>query len=345
MKPKRFWKFAALLLVPLALYFYLAERNSWRPKTIEVFPKTKFEGVEFSPNGQYLLLYNEYGSVSVVDVATRREIFGLVDKFAPLFLSDERICVRERIDGISYEGRPLIYSVPDGKCIVTGPDATNVLSALLDNRTLLLEKGEGGKTIFAWDTMSNSPLHPYYSFPQVKHPAKNSATSLILGARSLIEGDSWQNPHPFEATRNVDCWVLKRKTPVISTKTSYSLMGFDLYSPNGLLVLCNNYQAQLWDYKIGRLLNSFSVGFPEDPYTHSVTDDIDAAALSTDGSILATASGTNSQVVLWNPKTGHMLRQLILPKKEKTNDIAVSPNGATLAHCSSDGSVKLWRIK
>ncbi len=55
---RRFWKFALLVAVPLALYGYIAERNSWRPRVLAYRPDTLSfaNGAVFSPDGSEIAL-------------------------------------------------------------------------------------------------------------------------------------------------------------------------------------------------------------------------------------------------------------------------------------------------
>jgi len=78
-KTKRLWKFGLLLFVPLALYFYIAERNSWRPKTIVTMNGLEARFVKFSPDGRYLAVETRnseggvtpWGDLYIYDVSAR----------------------------------------------------------------------------------------------------------------------------------------------------------------------------------------------------------------------------------------------------------------------------------
>ena len=70
------------------------------------------------------------------------------------------------------------------------------------------------------------------------------------------------------------------------------------------------------------------------------TDAILGAAVSADGTILATA-GYDRQILLWSLAKGAVLRTL----KEHTDavlGVSFSPDGKVLASCSADRTVKLW---
>jgi WD40 repeat protein len=65
-----------------------------------------------------------------------------------------------------------------------------------------------------------------------------------------------------------------------------------------------------------------------------------AAALSTDGKLLASA-GADKQILVWDLATGKLRHQL-KDQPVKVSALAFSPDGATLASGSGDKLVKLW---
>ena len=72
------------------------------------------------------------------------------------------------------------------------------------------------------------------------------------------------------------------------------------------------------------------------------TDAILGAAVSADGTILATA-GYDRQILIWSLAKGAVLRTL----KEHTDavlGVSFSPDGKVLASCSADRTVKLWDL-
>ena len=92
-------------------------------------------------------------------------------------------------------------------------------------------------------------------------------------------------------------------------------------------------RAQVWDVKQNRLIRTFE-GHRDTMY---------AAALSPDGSMLATAS-YDRKIVLWDAASGKQVRTF-----EGHNgavfDLAFHPDGTILASASADQTIKLWHVE
>ncbi|HEX4146432.1 MAG TPA: pre-peptidase C-terminal domain-containing protein [Pirellulales bacterium] len=112
------------------------------------------------------------------------------------------------------------------------------------------------------------------------------------------------------------------------TAVSFSADGTRLVAAGGEAGMLG--EAWLWNVADGRLLKSF-VGHKDSLY---------AAALSPDGSLLATGS-YDQQIKLWDTKTGKELRTLT-GHNGAIYDLAFHPNGKILASASADRTVKLW---
>src|SRR5688572_17040176 len=57
--PRRYWKLALLSTLPLfpfAFSYFIAERDSWQPETIEIKAGKGIRALEFSPDGSYLIV-------------------------------------------------------------------------------------------------------------------------------------------------------------------------------------------------------------------------------------------------------------------------------------------------
>jgi hypothetical protein len=96
MKGRHYWNFAFLLAVPLALFTYAAECNSWQPKTIEL-RGARVAGLKFSPNGRYLLVRDEIREVApdiiVCDVVKRQKVKTIPEAGNPYFLEQGKSLV------------------------------------------------------------------------------------------------------------------------------------------------------------------------------------------------------------------------------------------------------------
>jgi serine/threonine protein kinase/sugar lactone lactonase YvrE len=89
-----------------------------------------------------------------------------------------------------------------------------------------------------------------------------------------------------------------------------------------------------WDTQTGKMVRKFTVGIEEEPFTFSLS-------FRPDGSLLASTRGTSGVVVLWDPSTGKP-RSMLTGHSSKINSLAFSPDGKTLASCSTDGTIRLW---
>jgi WD40 repeat protein len=80
----------------------------------------------------------------------------------------------------------------------------------------------------------------------------------------------------------------------------------------------------------------------------TLTNHQDAAtfvSFSPAGSLLASA-GLDDTVMLWNVRTGELMRTLKVPTPKWSGvlQVAYSPDGKTLATGSHDGKVSLWDV-
>jgi WD40 repeat protein len=120
---RRTGKFAFLLLVPLALYFYIAERNSWRPKTIAYITRIGNIDVHFSPDGRFLAIQaSRTSSLSMYDVKAYR----IMRTFASTSLIE--FPKADRFEVYEFEMvRRCTYSLPDFKIIASLNNIANTI--------------------------------------------------------------------------------------------------------------------------------------------------------------------------------------------------------------------------
>ena len=91
----------------------------------------------------------------------------------------------------------------------------------------------------------------------------------------------------------------------------------------------------LWDLETGRpgrRLRTEETGGP-----------VVALALSRDGTLLASASGYERSVRVWDPAAGRLIGS-IAGHARGTIAIAFAPDGTTLATAGNDGAVRLWEV-
>jgi WD40 repeat protein len=161
---KRRWKLGLVFLVPLMLYGYIVERNSWRPKTIEV--DTPLEGpLSFSPDGRYLAVpsFRKSGTTCIYlcDVKSRNVIGQIEGATCPYFLTNQLLAAVYRPDD-EHQRHTRIYSVPNGKLMASSPQNFIFFSStdeglfLLGNRMSELQAflpnlSSNGEAVYSWD--------------------------------------------------------------------------------------------------------------------------------------------------------------------------------------------------
>lgn len=114
------------------------------------------------------------------------------------------------------------------------------------------------------------------------------------------------------------------------------------FSPDGktfAVTDTNNSIVEIWDVKLGKILNSFS-GHLSHPYCGGGT--ITTVRYSASGETIASGS-TDKTVRLWNTTTNKHLKTLS-GHTGGISSVAFSPDGKTLASGSSDGTILLWNV-
>jgi WD40 repeat protein len=158
---------------------------------------------------------------------------------------------------------------------------------------------------------------------------------LALAHRWMMRSDNWTGGEISE----LQVWQL----PIHKTGALHPHLIFQRrlhgstdranFSPDSSLLatqdIIDSYRVRLWDVRTGKqVLETF--GSARTP------------AFSPDNTLLALSY--DKVIRLWNTRDGHLMREFAAHEAAIT-DLAFSPDGATLASSSSDGTVKLWRIK
>lgn len=106
------------------------------------------------------------------------------------------------------------------------------------------------------------------------------------------------------------------------------------FSPDGRILASGSTDSTVWfwDVATGNVVE-----------TLRLRDALFGLAFSPDGTILATAGGSEQAVVLWDVERGERLRSL--PHEDQLMAIAFSPDGELLAAGCYDGQVYIWGIQ
>lgn len=344
---RRAWKSALLLLVPLALYAYIAECNSWRPKTIALPSFVIPRHLRFSPDGR-LLAFVDVGmgdktDVLICDVATERMVARIESAEGPLFLGQsEKIAVSCPSEKTSdSEWRTKIYSVPNVKLITVGPRFYTHDRVLSDGKTLIgwMQNKQYGK-LFRWDSNSNKPPTQCFALPAL--PPQETARRFWLLADNTSVIDEY-NETKNASHRTLHCWdVFTQKLVFKVRERGGNLISFGS-SSNGLFAFFNGDKLEVWNCKTGQLQSSFAATQLLRANEKVSSLSIDNLEFSPDGSLIA-ASINNNYVGVWDTNTGKSIRYLTV-KHKHIGSLAFSPDGRILATGGDDGTVKLWRIK
>ncbi len=310
---RRPWKFALLLLVPLALYFYIAERNSWRPKTIRIY---SFDPVflEFSPDGR-TLIFGDGGefNIYVCDVALRSQRVILEDAYAHCFIENGKYLAA--VVSESNESRVKIFSMPDGAEIASGPKNFRPIGTLADESTIIghIPNEANYCTLYRWNWHFDSKPQPYKRLTQ--QPTRR--LRILADKTTLTDGEQF--------------WDLA--TGKLRFKNNSSLRyEFDNASRFMTSLTADRKTVQIWNCKTGKKQKSM-------PFNSLIR----FAKVSPDGTLLAESS-MKPQVNLWDVQSGKVVRQLDWSQGHNYSE-AFSCDGRTFAIADQQAIIHLWRIK
>ncbi len=121
------------------------------------------------------------------------------------------------------------------------------------------------------------------------------------------------------------------------------------FSPDGKTLASASKTVRLWDVRIGETILTLPEGSLSTGGGH--TDDVYSVSFSPDGKTLATGS-RDSTILLWDVRTGDLLRTLTGHRLYDRVSVLLSPDGNTLASASGgwgedpafDGRIRLWDV-
>ncbi|HEY0074253.1 MAG TPA: WD40 repeat domain-containing protein [Abditibacteriaceae bacterium] len=334
------WKIALVLLVPLALYAYIAERNSWRPKTMVL--DALVGNIQFSPDGRTLIVEDQNdefredlilcdvasGTMSARIPMAEYSCFIENGKYMAAFCSSERFEPQEQ--------RVKIFSVPDAKVAMSGPKNFIPVGVLADESTLIGLMVSNGiedanvvnnakvvdnAKLFRWNWRTDRAPQLHLRLPK----APQNKPWILPDKATLTDGD-----HFWDLATGKLRFQIRRDADITSRS-----FGVPHANTASLIAYLGDEKVKIWNYKTGKL--QYSVAF----------DVTSGLMLSPDNSTLVGAIGRNGEIKLQDIHSGQLLRQLEISTDNDFYRLAFSPDGRTLAAApdGGEGIVKLWRVK
>ena len=335
MKRRRILTLALLLAFPLALFAYVSNLNSWRPKTIDL-SGIRVEWMVFSPDGRYLLATDATREVSsdiiVCDVNTRRIMGKIPESSGPLFLEHvKQVAVQSGSMNKNDSWRTRVLAFPSLQVLKEQSPKS------LDSSVIFSEVWPDAETLAGHDKWGNIILwRPRTETKEtISLPLRAKSQYFVL--QFLPDNKTITfNAHDEQtsSSRNLQFWDVATKKcrfVVNNYPVSFSC------AANGLWAKWNpTGGVEIGDYHTGKL-------------KRVIRGDVSEPVLSPDGVMLATANGyfgksKCSKVTLWDTATGQRLR-VIESQRDTIICLAFSPDGRTLAVANYYGFVQLWRVK
>lgn len=354
---KRHWKFAFLILVPLALYAFIAERNSWRPKTITVAPGVWLGDLNFSPDGRYFVVStpnNSPATTFICEVASRRVVCKLPSTANPTFLSKQCLAV-------GYYARdefelPKHPPLPLGLRMVSWPVDFHPIGFLPDGKTIVgnvyreAEDQWDQEQVWDWALDAKRPPRKLLKFETKRG---NSICDCYPRSELLRDGRTLLAPMRVAQSRTnfhseVHLWDIKTKKELpLELDRETRQMGLETQrdsTTDGRLVALDweGKGVKIWNYQTGGFLRRLSL----DKFSQELKGTNPHLVISPDGATLAISASAANAICLWELKTGRFLRHISGVKTAELADNAMkfSPDSRMIFTCH-DGIVQIARIK
>ncbi|HWR65362.1 MAG TPA: WD40 repeat domain-containing protein [Bellilinea sp.] len=296
----------------------------WNPVTgdqieVELPGEESVSNPSWSPTGRFLTFSTPTGKILSYDAVS-----GIIN--TPLVHEGGYGPVAWSPDSLRYA-----YLEADGKVIIKNLSSGDIEAELVGGKispTRLMWSSEGSflaganwETVNVWDIMSGEiVLEQDGLSPNTVAWSPNSTWLAFAGGTNGSEIVIW----------DVLCNCLVKEIDVDGWVTS---LDWAANSDVNRLAVALGGWGEVWDVDTGQML--FRTPFK----SHSWG--IDAAAISPDGSILATSA---AEIILWNINTG--AEQMRLEGHSDTvTDIVFQPDGKLLATSSHSGVIMLWDIE
>ena len=361
-----FWPWAALSLLPLGLFAYIAERSSWRPKSLSVASGAPAFQVRFAPDGHTLaIVYGQQSSnvsgrqssnVSGQHSSNSNFSDGSGGKLELWDFPDLKL--RQRIHshngnlaGIAFNRRGNYFVTAHQDALTPldkhGQQHNQHLIRLWNKKT-----GKLVRTITAYVYLyyghQVSRLDFWPDENQVIFETNTRIIKVPLASKNADKQSSeglwwkWWGSADWEHNQ---IWY-----PSIARdqKDQYSRISPSVFSPDGstyagikedgqhyIAFLGNSQMGKKWHW-----LPAVVKGWSTAPWV-----------FSKDGTLLAGTSFNSSTgpppavaVQIWDARSGRLLRSWPLPLKHQANDFVFAPDQKTLAIVEWGGAVTLWDV-
>lgn len=344
MRDKRQWlQLVLALIVPLGLYLLVANRASWRPRTLlppsDIVPQAHFlkssasvSSVAFSPDGRLLA-----GTTDVAILLWDAQSGQLLQTLqsanmmrAPAcFSTNHTLLTLNYLGSRDFEIRSCdvtttkvlktarcpqalhhyIFS-PNSK-LVAGQQSSYFGSA--ETTRITVSDAESGQCMCSWKL----PASDQY---------QDCALAFSPDNRLLAVGTLSDNVLLYQVTSGKVKQILKVPTEPADIA----------FSPQSDIIAATSQgQVYLWRTGTGQLLRAFNSG---DSFINGI-------AFAPDSKTLATVAHNSNIIKLWDVLTGSLVRTLSAQHQAYAWDATFSPDGKVLAIGCEDGIVQLWRIK
>lgn len=354
MKRRHFWKFAFIFVLPLALYAFIVERNSWRPKMIVIAPNGGIYNFQFSPNQNYLLAYTEKGCY-LYNVRNRQNAFLPFDTNWPVvFLKDDFIVatlekIRE-IDRPNFRDMPLPKNIPipDKIKLIQPPEKFIFLGILADNKTMIgqivTNKNQmkclpKPNELWSWNINSKEKPRLYLDISKgIKNQSAFAATCQLLpDKKTLLVDYSKMNKFgsPETAFSGYYLWNLDtKKSSYLPIKVDEPREILGSAANNNLFLYDFKGHVQVWNYKTLRRFRMIDL-------KRDLQSEIEIC-LSSNGKFIGLNDVRYTLIFVWDANSGELLRKI---PANYGSPLVFTPDCCHIAVRRDNGNVQTWRIR
>jgi len=278
-------------------------------------------GVDFSPDGKYVVTSSNDKTVRLWDLATGETI---------------RI-----FSGHAAEVWDVVFS-PDGKYLLTGSaDHTARLWDAMNGETVQVFSGHTGSV----DAVAFSPDGKYVvtagstdKTARLWNIASGRTVHVFTGHSDLVIRVAYSPNGKYILTGSVD-WTARLWDTVTGGEVRVfdhpNVVGAIAFSADGKYIAtgCEDNEVRLWDVTTGELVREFigHQGF------------VQGVRFSPDGRFLLTGSADKT-VRLWNLSTGQPLR-VFKGHADDVQTVTFSPDGNLIATASNDRIARVWTLQ